>query len=271
MELSAQLIECGVAGLMPTIALAAALGRALHHLRISRVARFADEPGAAASASIGMTRRPLRGHPAIREGFALLRGTVIDEDDAPPGPALRVDFPVLAPEWPGDQRAPPCAEARPFSLRLASGAVVRVDPEPGRWTLDTTFHTVLSGTEARYEATIDAGDEVYVAGQVQREIDPRATGKGYRDAAQAWIVRAPARGELTFSSASVIAKHARRVRFHAAWALALAAVGVWAEQHVIAHAHGIVLALIAGIGALAMYELYADATEPWLVRKPQSR
>jgi hypothetical protein len=259
MELLAQLVGCAAAGLVPGLSLAMALRRALHHHRASRVARFARDPSA-----------------AIREGFALLHGTVIDDDDAPPGPVLLLNMPAESPSWRPEWRTPPRSEARPFSLRLASGAVVRVEPEAGRWTIDIVFVPVLAGDEPRYEAAVHADSEVYVAGQMRREIDPRATGKGYRDAAQAWILRAPARSDLAFSAAPVVTQHARRARFHAAWSLALAALTTWSVIHFLAGAHvsdsatiaALAITMVAGIVALAIYEFTVESTEPWVVRRP---
>jgi hypothetical protein len=96
------------------------------------------------------------------------------------------------------------------------------------------------------------------------------------------VVRAPARGELLFSSAPVITQHARRARFHATWAMGLLALLVCAHVLVFAHVHGqlrdlglestaldgtdfLVALLLAG--AVWLYRYTELETAPWSERK----
>jgi hypothetical protein len=165
--------------------------------------------------------------------------------------------------------------ARPFTLALTSGTKVRVEPEEGRWSLDTTFVPVLKGGRTVYSAKVMPGDVIYVRGALHRDTDPRAAGTGYRDAARAWVMR----GDLTFSSATVIAAHAARASFHASWAMGLGAVGA-AYHFLLWLVSGPTAGLTAGPGLLALlavagvamaYWRRAEATTPWLPRKVQVR
>ncbi|WP_437925239.1 hypothetical protein WMF37_40230 [Sorangium sp. So ce291] len=255
------LIVYGVAGVVLGAAIAIAIGRCVHHRRRSQVAAYA--------------RRPETSPGAMREGFALLRGEVGAEDGAP-------DDAVIAVEIPGRGQAGQAAwqtRARAFSLRLPSGVAVRVEPASGRLTLDTTFVPARRGGEPVYVSEVRPGDAIYIAGSVRREIDPSAAGKGYRDAAQAWVLRAPAHGNLCVSSDTVIAHHARRARFHRSWALALGAaltalhLGLFLPFHArvfgaLGPARGIdggpaALALFfVGAAALA-YRTLSEQTSPW--------
>ncbi|XXX74519.1 hypothetical protein WMF30_43415 [Sorangium sp. So ce134] len=257
------LIVYGVAGVVLGAAVAIAIERCLHHQRRSRVAAYARSP----SASPG----------AMREGFALLRGEVGAEDAAPDDAVIAVEIPcgARAGGAPGAWHT----RARAFSLRLPSGAAVRVEPVCGRLNLDTTFVPASRGGVPVYVSEVRPGDAIYIAGSVRREIDPSAAGKGYRDAAQAWVLRAPAYGNLSVSSETVIAHHARRARFHRAWALALGTalaamhLGLFRAFHAsllgdLGPAGGIgvgpaALALFfVGAAALA-YRTLAEQTSPW--------
>ncbi|WP_437631653.1 hypothetical protein [Sorangium sp. So ce854] len=261
------LIVYGVAGVVLGAAFAIAIGRCLHHQRRSQVAAYARSP----SASPG----------AMREGFALLRGEVGAEDAAPDDAVIAVEIPCGGRPVPGATPGAWHTRARAFSLRLPSGAAVRVEPASGRLTLDTTFVPASRGGALVYRSEVRPGDAIYIAGSVRREIDPSAAGTGYRDAAQAWVLRAPAHGNLCVSSDTVIAHHARRARFHRAWALALGAaltalhLGLFRAFHAsvlgpLGPAGGIgigigpaALALFfVGAAALA-YRTLAEQTSPW--------
>lgn len=259
------LIVYGVAGVVLGAAFAIAIGRCLHHQRRSQVAAYARSP----SASPG----------AMREGFALLRGEVGAEDAAPDDAVIAVEIPCGGRPVPGATPGAWHTRARAFSLRLPSGAAVRVEPASGRLTLDTTFIPASRGGALVYRSEVRPGDAIYIAGSVRREIDPSAAGTGYRDAAQAWVLRAPAHGNLCVSSDTVIAHHARRARFHRAWALALGAaltalhLGLFRAFHAsvlgpLDPAGGIgigpaALALFfVGAAALA-YRTLAEQTSPW--------
>src|SRR6187401_2864186 len=107
------LIVYGVAGLVLGAAVAIAIGRALHHQRRSQIAAYARSPSAS----------PV----AIREGFALLRGEVGAVDDAPGDAVIAVEIPCGGQAGPGAAPGAWQTRARAFSLRLSSGAAVRVE------------------------------------------------------------------------------------------------------------------------------------------------
>jgi hypothetical protein len=262
-----------VAGAMLIAALSAGVALAAWHRRRSRIAAYALDPGA-----------------PITEGPALLRGHVEAEEGAPPGPVLEVEVASGAP--PGGGGAPAWrVRARSFSLRLPAGAVVRVEPgeDAERLAMDQTFRRTSRDGEVAYAAAVHAGELVHLEGAVRREIDPRASGRGYRDAAQAWVLRAPARGRLRLVSEDVIALHARRARFHLGWSIALG-VGlaglhgvVLREVHarlfdavlgasapagrIFLGAGEAALALAIGFGLPFAYRIAAEQTRPWLERR----
>ncbi|AUX46512.1 hypothetical protein SOCE26_080180 [Sorangium cellulosum] len=259
------LIVYGVAGVALGGAVAVAIGLCLHHRRRSRVAAYARSPSASPA--------------AMREGFALLRGEVAADDAAPDDAVIAVEIPYCGEASPGAALGPWQTRARAFSLRLASGAAVRVVPASGKLSLDTTFVPTSRGGMPVYVSEVRPGDAIYIAGAVRRELDPSAAGKGYRDAAQAWVLRAPAQGNLCVSSETVIAHHARRARFHRAWALALG--GALAALHLVLFRpfHASVFGALGpagdiGVGPAALalflvgaaalaYRTLAEQTSPW--------
>jgi hypothetical protein len=244
----------GVAGLGLGGLWGLAAGLSVYHARASRVARYARGSRA-------------EGHP-IEEGTALLGGIVESADDEPSAPVLSVGVSAL----PASGRR---SWARPFTLGLRSGAKVRVEPEEGRWSLDTTFFPVLRAGQTVYTALVEPGDVIYVRGSLHREHDRRAAGKGYRDAARAWVMR----GELAFCSAAVLAAHAARAAFHRAWAVALGVLfatlhlGLWSVTDAASSldAAPVVLAVLAVLGAGSAYRIHAESTRPWLRRKVRVR
>lgn len=262
-------IVYGFAGALPLGAIAAALGLAAHHRRRSRIAAYALDPGA-----------------PVVEGPALLRGWVEDDEGAPPGPTLAVE---VAPS--GSGASPKTAwrvRARGFGLRLPGGQTLRVEPEEdgARIRIDQTFHPTWQTGEGAlaYTTEIHAGDLVHLEGEVRREIDTRSTGRGYRDAATAWVVRAPAGGALGVVSERMIALHAQRARFHIRWALGLGGavaalhLGLLASFHAALRALGPAAAVAkldsmsaVHTAALAVvlvfaYHLSAEGSRPWLDR-----
>jgi hypothetical protein len=247
----------GVAGLGLGGMCGLAAGLYVHHARRSRVAAYALAGGS---------------HRPMDDGPALLGGVVEARDDEELGPIVWSDVEVARPRL---DDAPSARGsdmgARPFTLRLPSGAAVRVEPEEGRWSLDTTFVPVERGGRTVYTASIRSGDELYVHGFLQRENDRRAAGRGYRDAARASVLR----GELAFCSAAVVAAHAARARFHGRWAslLALAFAGMTAalwqatRPGASVDIRASLLAVHAVAGLAIAYWVRADATAPWVRRR----
>ena len=118
------------------------------------------------------------------------------------------------------------------------------------------------------------GDVVYVRGALGRELDPRTTGKGYRDVARRWVLR----GDPALSSAVVIAAHAHRAAFHRRWALALGTLcatvsyGLGSASDLSGFDFGsrlLAVLLVSGVGFA--YLSRADATAPWLQRQVNVR
>jgi len=202
------------------------------------------------------------------------------------GPTLAVE---VAPS--GSGASPKTAwrvRARGFGLRLPGGQTLRVEPEEdgARIRIDQTFHPTWQTGEGAlaYTTEIHAGDLVHLEGEVRREIDTRSTGRGYRDAATAWVVRAPAGGALGVVSERMIALHAQRARFHIRWALGLGGavaalhLGLLASFHAALRALGPAAAVAkldsmsaVHTAALAVvlvfaYHLSAEGSRPWLDR-----
>lgn len=248
---SASFLFFGAAGLGLGGMLGLALGLYVHHARRSRVAAFSINPFG-----------------TMEEGPALLGGTVEVGDDEPPSPVLSVSVP--RPPAQGQQ-----TYARSFTLALPSGATLRVEPEEGRWSLDTTFLPTAHDGQTVYQAVVDPGDVVYVQGSLHREIDPRAAGKSYRDVARRWVLR----GELSFCSAAVIAAHAQRAAFHRDWALGLGALFALVHGAIFLAsdpssglgAGSAILAIAFVAGVALRYHARAVATAPWIKRKVRVR
>jgi hypothetical protein len=242
-------VHIGVVASLPLgAALAAAMIGWARHARRSRVAAYVERAG-----------------DAMREGTALLYGRVggLEPDEA----ALALEVPAE-----GTSSALWRASARPFELTLPSGASVRVEPEEGQWSLDTTFVPTSDWGSAVYATEIRAGASVYVYGTLRREIDARSAGLGYRDAARAWVVRAAPREGLRVSTEDVIARHAARARFHARWARRLGAAGAalgaftaitWARP---VGAVAVLLVLVLVPALLYAYWEAAEDSAPWLER-----
>jgi hypothetical protein len=87
------------------------------------------------------------------------------------------------------------------------------------------------------------------------------------------------RGDLSFSSASVVAAHADRAAFHRSWAMALGALGgafhvlLWSATD---PSSGVspdtgALAVLAVLAVAIAYWLRAQATTPWLKRTVRVR
>src|SRR5262249_31498103 len=150
--LASLLVVYGVAGVFLAGAVAFAVARALHYRRRSRVADYAQHPWA-----------------EIREGFALLRGTVTAdglEAEATSDPVISVEIPMPHESFRGGASR---TRVQPFSLRFASGAVVRVEAEESSLVLDTTFVPTTRGADSMYVAQVRPGEEIYLAGAVCRE------------------------------------------------------------------------------------------------------
>ncbi len=233
----------GVGGLW-----AVAIALFAHHARRSRVARFAVGRGS-----------------AVTEGPVLLGGVVTIPDDEPRPQAGGAPVLQVTAGTARDVRA----DAVPFNLALPSGFAVRVEPEPGRWSLDTTFIAEQREEGTVYEAAVRPGEIVYVRGTLARERDPRAAGHGYRDIARAWVLR----GDLSFHAAAVIEAHAARAAFHRSWAVTLGVaftvvnVVLWSSPRLpIVGARAALLSALALAVLGAAYWTRAEATRQWVHR-----
>jgi len=227
------------------------VGGWIHHLRRSRVARYVD-------------RRDVQ----IHEGPALLRGVVEAGEDDPNEPVLTVEAPA-----PGASDTTWRSSGRSFLLRMPSGATLRVEPDEGRWFLDTTFVPTRREGGPAYVAEVRPGDVVYISGDVRRELDAREAGRGYRDAARAWVVRAGKRGGLRLCSSEIVASHLTRAGFHGRWAagiaFALFAVTGWLALQVRQEPTFGALVLVPAVAAWVVYGYWSAAEDsaPWMTRQ----
>jgi hypothetical protein len=225
--------------------------------RRSRISAFALDPSA-----------------PLVEGAALLVGVVEPLDEGDGAPVITVEVISNYAPW---------ITAVNFSLRLPSGALVRVEPEadPARLSFDQLYHPGYGRHGLTYSAAIRPGDQVHLQTTLRREIDPLRAGNGYRDAARVWTARAPRQAPLAFVSARAIALDAERARFHQRWALGLGAIFVALNTVVLGPFHLAVLlgptAPVLGGGTALLtlatsilpafaYWLRTAETRPWIDR-----
>lgn len=110
-------------------------------------------------------------------------------------------------------------EVRPFYIRHASGARIRV--EPGAYevllvdALDEEHWTHRHARKRR--ATLSAGESAIVEGELVRGHDPEASGEGYRGSSAGWVLR-PRDGVVHISTEDLGRRHSLRAR---AFAIAL--------------------------------------------------
>lgn len=120
---------------------------------------------------------------------------------------------------------------RPFYLRHASGARVRV--EPGAWTylVDAMDGIVVVDSAHRTRAAeLSSDEQVYAVGELSRGHDPGLAPSDYRNAAHGWLMRARPGEDLLLSSEPLQQRFLRRAGAHyqVAVVAAVLAVGVFA-------------------------------------------
>jgi len=105
--------------------------------------------------------------------------------------------------------------ARPFYLRLESGARIRVEPPKDVLLVDSLDQREwIQPLERRVRAELRAGEHAIVEGVLRRSEDPEemASGKGYRQAAHpGWVMKPGPRG-MQISTEDLSRRHALRAR-----------------------------------------------------------
>jgi hypothetical protein len=201
----------GVGVLGGVTALALAVARLLHHVRLMRHDREEEQQ-----------------KPVLQQGHAVLTGVVEIEDPAASAVCIRIeekgrewhDKNGWHHEWKETARQ---VDASPFTLLPDTGSRVRVVPDDQVFLIDA-LSTVEQRPDTRVrEARLTNGERVSISGRLVWERDPsRGGGAVYRDAGAALAFRAPRGGRLLISAQSLAARHARWARFYAATAAILA-------------------------------------------------
>lgn len=102
-------------------------------------------------------------------------------------------------------------EVRPFYLRHASGARVRVEPEHAEVLLVDALdqeHWTSTHTRRR-RAVLSAGEHAIVEGELVRGPDPEDAGEGYRSSNVGWVLR-PRDATINISAEDLGRRHALR-------------------------------------------------------------
>lgn len=160
---------------------------------------------------------------ALRPGVHVLAGRVHTADRQP---AIRVRIRETGSQWQnkhGDHQhrwteVHREVDVRPFDLVTESGAV-RVEPDASVKLVDELV-TVrrITVDEREREASLDAGEHVFVSGLVRR-----LRGEGaYRGGGGGWVMRAAPGATLVCSTASLCEPHERWARFYRGAALVCA-------------------------------------------------
>lgn len=104
-------------------------------------------------------------------------------------------------------------EAHPFDLRLASGAVLRVEPGDADVELDAELaeREWIERDKRARRATVTAGDAIVVHGMVRDEQAPAPEGAGYRSAASRFTL-VPKHGQLFVSTKGLTPSHLPRAQ-----------------------------------------------------------
>ncbi len=191
------------------LAFAAALGVAIWQRARARRAIAAAEACVVPTAPLFERQRFLAGTVELAEGEPLaVRVTVTQAGVERAVKNGRVH------DWVETDRA---VEARPFYVRHASGARVRVEVPAS--ADDVVIVDALDQREwsdralRRRRAELTPGEPVIVEGRLGREHDPEAQGaQSYRDAAAGWVMRPPRDRRMLLSSESLAHKHRLRRR-----------------------------------------------------------
>ena len=114
-------------------------------------------------------------------------------------------------------------EANPFSLRLASGEVISVEPDPGFSFIDKLDRLVVrSGEERTRIGEVTHDQVVHLSGQIEERF--AAGGADYRESApKEFVLRHPSGGHLLIATEPLSVRYRQRFRFHMEWFLYLSA------------------------------------------------
>jgi len=110
-------------------------------------------------------------------------------------------------------------DARPFLLRLPSGAAIRVEPDPEVQLVDTLDHVVRLGThERKLIGELTAGETTFAVGELVHGDPLPGKEHGYREAPQRELMlRAPSHGRLLLATQRLGSRYYARTRFHLRW------------------------------------------------------
>jgi hypothetical protein len=138
---------------------------------------------------------------AARPGIVALAGTIEALDGEDPPVAVTVEEAKEAIDWKETGRR---VEARPFVLRLASGARVEVQPGEAPLLRDALDVVEQLGREngadrRRRTARLAAGERVFVRGLLRAQ-DPADGGGPYRATAERAVIGPPPRGRMVLST-----------------------------------------------------------------------
>jgi hypothetical protein len=162
---------------------------------------------------------------ALAPGEAVIAGAVELEEGASVAVRVEVDQQgteseesgVWSHQWIETDRR---SRVRPFYLRHASGARVRVEPRA-----DVTLFNALRGlvrvdlTKRVRVAELTPGDKVFVFG----ELHPEAQTPGHPPRGHGYTLVPPREGRMLVSSEPIAEAFARRAAFHRRWAVVAAA------------------------------------------------
>ncbi|MBW2527486.1 MAG: hypothetical protein JRI23_25110 [Deltaproteobacteria bacterium] len=109
----------------------------------------------------------------------------------------------------------------PFTLELASGQRLRVEPDDAARLIDGLDEVEVTGEGQRERrARLTVGQRVYVSGQLTRGVDP---GAGYRGGKDRLVLRPPSRGRMLISFGTQHQPFERRARSARTWIIVFAA------------------------------------------------
>ncbi len=173
----------------------------------------------------------------LAPGYAIVHGDVETGDDLP-AVSVRIrqsgkeyaDKGGMRHRWTEFERQ---VDARPFSLRLASGERVKVLPGNDVFLVDVLSSDPIAGTGARPAplgvpfspqrvriAELTSKDSAYACGQLV----PPLSATAYRGGEDCYTLHPPPGGKMLLSAEPLEQRYARRARFHGAWAFGLFAV-----------------------------------------------
>jgi hypothetical protein len=168
----------------------------------------------------------------LRPGMTVVRGVVQGDLESPPVVRVQIQqqgrqYTVksgVRHKWTETSRE---VEARPFSLRLDSGAVIHVEPGEQVFLVDDLFVVPHDHTIGRSRvAELRVGANVYVEGVL---FPPAQSGGAYRGGEAAFTMRPRSGSSLLISREPLEKRHQLRASVHTKWAVGLAVALVFVD------------------------------------------